>query len=234
MDAVYEWRVWNWLILSIIFVTLCIIVAFGIFTNKIIPTIRKMESDVKRWLNGDGESFLKDIGIKKGQIILDFGCGAGHYTVPAARVVGKGGKVYAIDKDGDVLEQLTQLAESEGLKNVLPIKTKEGLKIDLEDESVDVVLLYDVLHYMNLKERRGIYDEVHRILKSDGFLSVYPKHLESNGALWNLSSMGLEAIIKEIKGENFYFESKFFKDLIHDDNYDKGYILKFKKQRHGD
>lgn len=192
-----------------------------------------MENDVKRWLRGEGEAFLKDIGIRKGQTILDFGCGVGHYTVPAAKVVGEEGKVYAIDKDRDALEQLMQTAESEGFKNVVPIKTSGELKINLANESVDVVILYDVLHYMNVKERRKIYGEVYRILKSDGFFSIYPKHLESDGALWNLSGMELEDIIKEIKGKNFYFERKFYESLIHDDNYDKGYILNFKKERKG-
>jgi len=192
-----------------------------------------MENNVKKWLRGEGEAFLKDIGIRKGQTILDFGCGVGRYTIPAAKVTGKEGKVYAIDKDMDALQQLMQRAKSEGFKNVVPIKTSGELKINLENESVDVVLLYDVLHYMDVKERRKIYDEVYRILKSDGFFSVYPKHLKSDGALWNLSGMELEAIVKEIKREKFYFERKFFKSLIHDDNYDKGYILKFKKEREG-
>jgi precorrin-6B methylase 2 len=59
------------------------------------------------------------------------------------------GKVYAIDKDGYALNQLMQIVESEGLKNVIPIKTSEVLKIDLDDESIDAVFLYDVLHYIN-------------------------------------------------------------------------------------
>ena len=192
-----------------------------------------MENDVKKWLRREGEAFLKDIGIRNGQTILDFGCGVGHYTIPAAKLVGKKGNVYAIDKDMGALQQLMQTAESEGFKNVLPIKTSGGLEINLENESVDVVLLYDVLHYMDVKERKKIYDEVYRILKSDGFFSVYPKHLESNGALWNLSGMELEAIIREIKREKFYIERQFFKRLIHDNNYDRGYILKFKKEREG-
>ncbi|MCK4257004.1 class I SAM-dependent methyltransferase, partial [candidate division WOR-3 bacterium] len=106
-----------------------------------------MKTDVKKWLRREGEVFLKDIGIRKGQTILDFGCGVGHYTIPAAKLVGKKGKVYAIDKDMGALQQLMQTAESEGFKNVLPIKTSGGLEINLENESVDVVLLYDVLHY---------------------------------------------------------------------------------------
>jgi len=41
-----------------------------------------MEIDVKEWLNREGEVFLEDIGIKKGDVVLDFGCGDGHYTIP--------------------------------------------------------------------------------------------------------------------------------------------------------
>jgi len=48
-----------------------------------------MEINVKEWLNKEGEAFLEDIGIKKGDVVLDFGCGAGHYAIPAAKVVSK-------------------------------------------------------------------------------------------------------------------------------------------------
>jgi len=47
---------------------------------------KNMGIDVKEWLNGKAEVFLKDIGIKKGDVILDFGCGTGYYTIPAAKV----------------------------------------------------------------------------------------------------------------------------------------------------
>jgi len=41
-----------------------------------------------------GEIFLKDIGMTGNQSILDFGCGLGNYTIPAAVVVRRMGKVY--------------------------------------------------------------------------------------------------------------------------------------------
>jgi len=34
-----------------------------------------MEIDIKEWLNREGEVFLEDIGIKKADVVLDFGCG---------------------------------------------------------------------------------------------------------------------------------------------------------------
>lgn len=190
-----------------------------------------MESDVERWLKEDGEIFLRDIGIKNGQDILDFGCGVGHYTIPAAKIVGNEGKVYAIDKDSYVLNQLMRLTESESLKNVIPIKTSEGLTIDLDDEFIDAVFLYDVLHYMNTEERRQLYSEVFRVLKTDALLLVYPKHHKMDEPLWKFSDMKLEDVIKEIESSNFYIDGKYFKRLIHDDNYDSGYILSFRKSQ---
>ena len=41
-----------------------------------------------------GEIFLRDIGMKGNQSILDFGYGLGNYTILAAVVAGQMGKVY--------------------------------------------------------------------------------------------------------------------------------------------
>ena len=189
-----------------------------------------MGIDVKRWLKKDGEIFLRNIGIKKGQVILDYGCGAGHYTIPAARIVGKEGKVYAIDKNNYTLNQLMQMAESEGLKNIVSIETSEESKVNLDNDSVDAALLYDVLHYMDINERRKLYSMVYRILKIGALLSVYPKHHKLDEPLWKFSDMRLEDVIKEIEMANFYFDGKDHKRLIHDDSYNSGYILSFTKK----
>ena len=57
-----------------------------------------MESDVDKWLKEKAEKFLKEVGIRKDQTVLDWGCGSGYYTIPAAKIVGDKGKVYALDK----------------------------------------------------------------------------------------------------------------------------------------
>ena len=190
-----------------------------------------MEIDVKEWLNGEGEVFLKDIGIKKGDVILDFGCGDGPYTIPAAKVVRKEGKVYAIDKDIESMHKLMEITKKKGLKNIIPIHIKsEELKINLESESIDAVLLYDVLHYMENLERKKIYEEIYRILKTGGLLSVYPKHRKSDEPLGNLSDMELDDVIEEINSRHFYLQEKFYKKLLHNSNYNMGYILNFRKK----
>jgi len=190
-----------------------------------------METEVKEWLNGKAEVFLKDIGIKKGDIILDFGCGDGPYTIPAAKVVSKEGKVYAIDKDIKSINKLMEMAKTKGLKNIIPLHTKsEELKINLESESIDTVLLYDVLHYMGALERKRIYEEIYRILKTGSLLSVYPKHCKSDEPLGNLSDMELDDVIGEINSRYFYLQRKFYKKLLHNGNYNRGYILNFRKK----
>ena len=189
-----------------------------------------MENDVKKWLKEGGERFLRDIGIKHEQIIVDFGCGNGHYTIPAAKIVGKEGTVYAIDKDRSALDQVIQRAKSENLDNIVPLNTSGTAKIDLDDETIDVVLLYDVLHYRDTEERGELYHEVYRILKLGALLSVYPKHHKLDWPLWNLADRTIEDIINEIEVFHFYFYGKDFKKLlIHDDEYTHGEILNFRK-----
>lgn len=191
-----------------------------------------MENNVKKWLEEGGERFLQDIGIKHGQVIVDFGCGAGHYTIPAAKIVGKKGTVYAIDKERSTLNQVMQRAKLENLNNIIPLNTSGTVKIDLEDETTDVVLLYDVLHYSDTKEREALYHEVYRILKPGALLSVYPKHYKLDWPLWNLAEKTIEDIVKEIEGSHFYLcDKNIRKLLIHDDEYTQGQILNFRKKR---
>ena len=189
-----------------------------------------MSSDVTRWLKADGEAFFRDLGIKGGNVILDFGCGAGHYTMPAAKAVGQGGVVYALDNDRNELSQLAKEAQSEGIDNIVPLETSGEIAISLDEESVDVALLFDVLHYMTAGERVLLYGEVHRVLRNDGQLLVYPKHVKSDQPLWNLRDMELEELIEEIEIADFSLEKQSPKRLLHNYDYNEGVVLWFRKQ----
>jgi ubiquinone/menaquinone biosynthesis C-methylase UbiE len=184
--------------------------------------------DIKKWLKKDGEQFLKAIGIKKGFIIVDFGCGSGDYTLPAARVVGTTGIVYAVDKNSQQLDRLMQIAPPE--LSIVPLGISGDVKIEVTDHSVDAVLLYDVLHYENISNRKKMYNEAHRIMKKDALLSVYPKHCKTDSPSGKLSDMTVEDIIREIEGEQFQLERKDMANLIHNHTYTTGYILTFRKR----
>ena len=164
---------------------------------------------------------LEKAGIKRGKTILDFGCGSGTYTIPAAKIVGEKGKVYALDKDGKVLDELMQKTESLGLRNIKRIDTSGELKIPLVDESVDIVLLYDVFHsfyFSQVADRRKLLEEVRRVSKPDALISVWPKHMESEAK-------------EEIESASFYPEREYSGTLIHDnEDIEKGKVLNFRKK----
>ena len=180
-----------------------------------------METNIKSWLEEGGEVFLKKVGIKKDDIVLDFGCGTGNYTIPAAKIVGKKGKVYALDKDERVLSRVFPKAEISGLQNIETVKTSGELKVDLRDASVNIVLLYDVLHshsFPKADDRMELLKELHRVLEPDGLLSVYPMHRD------------LSEVKEEIENANFYLESEYSATLLGFSGVlTNGQILNFKK-----
>ncbi|MBW1717172.1 MAG: class I SAM-dependent methyltransferase [Deltaproteobacteria bacterium] len=163
---------------------------------------------------------LERVGIRRGQTVLDFGCGSGIYTIPAAKIVGEQGRVYALDEDKEALNELMQKAGSAGLKNIERMETSGELEFKLVDESVDVVLLFDVFHsyyFPQADDRRRLLSEIHRIMKPTAFVSVWPKHMESETE-------------NEVEKANFYLEKELSEMLIHDNrNLEKGKVLNFRK-----
>ena len=70
------------------------------------------EAKWNKWLRGHIEEVLTEIGIEENQRVLDFGCGSGAYAIPAAKLVGKKGRIYALDKSAGALETLKENAEN--------------------------------------------------------------------------------------------------------------------------
>ena len=181
------------------------------------------------WEAEKGVKFLKRIGINKGGTVLDFGCRVGHYTIPAAKAVGDKGIVYAVDKEQQALNELQQKATRLNLKNIITINSSGRIQIDLENGTIDVVLFYDVLHYHEKKEREKLYFEAHRVLKQDGLLSVYPKHTLEDNPIMEFQNLSLGEIKKEIQNSIFVFDKKHCGFISHDDDFNQGCILNFRK-----
>jgi 2-polyprenyl-3-methyl-5-hydroxy-6-metoxy-1,4-benzoquinol methylase len=191
--------------------------------------VKIMKDEIEIWEKESGVGFLKRIGIRPGQRILDFGARVGHYSIPAARIIGRDGIVYAMDKHHEALEDLKQKAFEQGLENINIIKSPGGTQISLEDESIDVVLLYDVLHYMKKSDRKKLYAEVKRVLRGGAILSVYPKHVREDHPLDEFRNMGMEDVKKEIQDAGLSFNQKICDTLTHDDWLNKGCVLNFQK-----
>ncbi len=182
---------------------------------------------MEQWEKNQGPIFLRKIGITSGQTVLDFGCRVGHYTIPAAKIVGNLGIVYAIDTEEYALKELHQKADAHKLTNIRIIKTSGRMKLPLEGGTADVVLFYDVLHYLGKGSRKSLYQEAFRVLKQDGFLSVYPKHTLEDNPLREFSSLSVSDVKREIEDSKFVFECKFCGLISHDDSLNQGCVLNF-------
>ncbi len=154
------------------------------------------ELQFKRWLDKNASEALVKVGVEAGHVVLDFGCGSGTYTIPAAKLVGKDGRVYALDISKKALDKMEKKAEQEGLGNIVRIDSSGGKKIPIEDESVNHVLLIDVLQ--EIEEREFLFDEVYRILKPNGVVTIFPMHIDIEEAESLATNKGLT-----LKGRKF-------------------------------
>ncbi len=187
-----------------------------------------MNKEMKEWEEKKGIKFLKRIGIKPGHKILDFGARVGHYSIPAAVVAENTGKVYALDKNNDSLNELKRKAKKQKLENISLIKTKGNFETGLKKNSVDIALAYDILHLIN--NRKKLYKEIFRVLQKNGLFSVYPKHNKLDQPQKNLKNLSPKDIIKEIENHNFFFQKEYCGLISHDDFLNKGCVLNFKKK----
>jgi SAM-dependent methyltransferase len=188
-----------------------------------------MNEAMPQWETKNGVKFLKKIGLKSGQTVLDFGCRVGHYTIPAAKVVGNEGIVYAVDKERQALDELRHKALAYNLTNIKIIKTSGRLRLPLESGIADVILFYDILHYLKRRDRKKLYNEAFRILKQCGFLSVYPKHTLGDGPMQKFGGLSVSDVKQEIEDSDFVFERKHCGLISHDDGLNLGCVLNLSK-----
>jgi ubiquinone/menaquinone biosynthesis C-methylase UbiE len=143
-------------------------------------------------------SILDEVGIKEGFHALDYGCGPGSYTMPLAELVGKSGKIYALDVHPLAIQAVRRIAAKKGMANVQTILS--DCQTGLPSDSVDVVLLYDILH--DLDEPDRVLAELHRVLRPKGILSVSDHHMKQDEIVSRVTSGGLFKL--SAKGKRTY------------------------------
>lgn len=118
-------------------------------------------------------NILKEVGIKPGYHVLDYGCGSGSYIIDIARLVGESSMVHASDVHPLAIKKVQNPASKMKLMNIKTIHS--DCKTGLPDKSLDVVLLYDIFH--DLAKPDDVLKEIHRLIKSNGILSFSDHHI---------------------------------------------------------
>lgn len=99
--------------------------------------------------------------------LVDVGCGDGFFAIPAAKKVGRTGRVYAVDSNPKAIAQLQRTADRDGLKNVV---TRVGAAEETLfcESCADYVFLGIVLH--DFRDPDRVLQNARRMLKPTGRL----------------------------------------------------------------
>jgi len=110
---------------------------------------------------------IEKLQLRPGQIVADIGAGPGVLSIPLAKAVAPGGKVYAVDIDKGFFEHVDQRAKEQHVTNPkLPAK------------DVDVALFHDVLHH--IQDRASYLKSMATYVKPNGRIAIV--ELPANGS----------------------------------------------------
>lgn len=115
------------------------------------------------------EAIMKTLDIKRGQTILDAGCGNGYMSKIFSKEVSQSGKVYAMDPNTDAIEALKR--ETKGT-NIDAIAGDITAPTRINPSSVDLVYTSTVVHGFSQEQLSGFIREAKRLLKPDALLAI--------------------------------------------------------------
>ena len=117
----------------------------------------------------DRYEVLRSLGVREGKAVADLGCGPGFFTLPASELVGPTGKVYAVDVQQEMVDDLRARLAQQGIANVAVRRSSE-LEPSIPPRSVDLALLAFVLH--EIDQRSSFLLAAKRLLRDDGRIAV--------------------------------------------------------------
>jgi ubiquinone/menaquinone biosynthesis C-methylase UbiE len=123
------------------------------------------EKERRRWQ--DPEAILQMAGLKAGQTLADIGCGDGFFALPAARMVGPAGMIFASDINVEALAELQRKAETEKLQNIC-IRAGGAEELVLCENCADIVFLGMVLH--DFRDPAAVLKNALKMVKPSGKL----------------------------------------------------------------
>jgi SAM-dependent methyltransferase len=155
------------------------------------------------------------LGIAPGKSAADIGAGSGWFTVRAARRVGEGGAVYAVDINPEAIHYIEKRVTDEHLENVKAILSQPD-DPRLPPNSVDAVLMLKTYH--EIARPVVLLRNLRAALRPGAKIGV----IDRNGNGEN-HGVGSEVVIREAKQAGYRLVDKY--DFVKPDKMD--YFLVF-------
>ena len=159
--------------------------------------------------------------IKKGDIVIDLGSGAGNDAFVARHETGETGKVIGIDFTPAMIERARANAELRGFNNV-EFRQGDIEKMPVTSNVADVIVSNCVLNLV--PNKKAVFTEIFRVLKPGGHFSISDIVLE--GELPQKIQQAAEMYAGCVAGA---IQKKEYLDLISEAGF-KGVMLQKEKQ----
>ncbi len=143
--------------------------SLGPVEKMYIPPIMDPTKGVVENQNLFEQKMVKDLKIKKGQNVLDVGCGRGRIAHNVARITGANVIGFNIDKSQ--IEHAKKFAEGTCLDHLCTFQQHDmnDLPLPFKSESFDAI--YQIQAFSYSKDIPKLLDELYRILKPGGRIS---------------------------------------------------------------
>jgi len=115
------------------------------------------------------DEVLAALGLRTGDRVADLGSGGGYFTFRLAQAVGPKGKVYAVDVDSSLLDDLAERAKEQGTGNVEKVLAKYDDPM-LPNLGVDLIFSSNVYHH--LEDRVKYFAKAAKYLRPGGRIAI--------------------------------------------------------------
>jgi ubiquinone/menaquinone biosynthesis C-methylase UbiE len=137
--------------------------------NRVCPVeiSGSLDTRIRRWLQNPYK-ILKPY-IAEGITAIDIGCGPGFFPLPMSELVGKSGKIIAVDLQQGMLQKLQQKIKGTELEERITLHKCEQDKIGVL-EKADFILAFYMVHEIPNKD--NFFKELKSLLKENGSIFI--------------------------------------------------------------
>ena len=111
-------------------------------------------------------AFLRAVPIRRGDTVLEVGCGTGVILRELIPLVGRGGRLAGIDPSRAVLAAARRLCRGTGIS----VRHADGTKLPFADDGFDVTLAVTVL--LHVADPVAVVREMARVTRAGGRVAV--------------------------------------------------------------